>query len=394
MSSRPFTVMIVDTTTTFGGAFEIAVDLCKAINRVEGHAAHMISSQPRELLDARLKGVIPYLHLSGRPWKMNREGSRTKALNVAGNVALREVPMAYKLARYARRHGCSVFHLNNNLNSQMFAAAISRSVGARCVCSYRGYAHPSRLLRALESRVDRHIACSRPIRDHLVNVMGVPEDKIAYLYDPVDTERYSPDATPVDLAAEFGVPPGRKVFAIFGRLVPWKGHEVFLKAARLVVDAVPEAHAMIVGDVSDGNPSYGDRLRALAGELGIADRTTFTGFRADVPQMMRAADVLVHASTEPEPFGTAVLEGMACGRPYVAMDEGGPAEMITSGVHGLLVRPNAPEAMAEALITLLTRPEIADEFGRAARASCVERFSAPTIARQYLELYHEVAERP
>ena len=148
MSSRPFTVMIVDTTTTFGGAFEIAVDLCKAINRVEGHAAHMISSQPRELLDARLKGVIPYLHLSGRPWKMNREGSRTKALNVAGNVALREVPMAYRLARYARRHGCSVFHLNNNLNSQMFAAAISRSVGARCVCSYRGYAHPSRLLRA------------------------------------------------------------------------------------------------------------------------------------------------------------------------------------------------------------------------------------------------------
>ena len=121
---------------------------------------------------------------------------------------------------------------------------------------------------------------------------------------------------------------------------------------------------MIVGDVSDGDPAYGDRLRAMAGELGIADRTTFTGFRADVPQLMRAADVLVHASIEPEPFGTAVLEGMACGRPYVAMNEGGPAEMITSGVHGLLVGPNAPEAMAEALVTLLTRPEVAGEFGR------------------------------
>ena len=98
--------------------------------------------------------------------------------------------------------------------------------------------------------------------------MGVPAEKIAYLYDPVDTERYSPDATPVDLGAEFGVPPGRKVFAIFGRLVPWKGHEVFLKAARLVLDAVPEAHAMIVGDVSDGNPGYGDRLRAWRGSWG------------------------------------------------------------------------------------------------------------------------------
>ena len=94
---------------------------------------------------------------------------------------------------------------------------------------------------------------------------------------------HCPDATPVDLGAEFGVPPGRKVFAIFGRLVPWKGHEVFLKAARLVMDAVPEAHAMIVGDVSDGDPDYGERLRALAGELGIADRTTFTGFRRNLP---------------------------------------------------------------------------------------------------------------
>ena len=70
MSSRPFTVMIVDTTTTFGGAFEIAVDLCKEINRVEGHAAHLISSQPREHLEARLEGAVPFLHLSGRPWKI------------------------------------------------------------------------------------------------------------------------------------------------------------------------------------------------------------------------------------------------------------------------------------------------------------------------------------
>lgn len=66
---------------------------------------------------------------------------------------------------------------------------------------------------------------------------------------------------------------------------------------------------------------------------------TFTGFRTDVAPMMRACDVLVHASLRPEHFGTAILEGMACGLPYVAMNEGGPAEMVKDGVTGILVPP-------------------------------------------------------
>ena len=67
--------------------------------------------------------------------------------------------------------------------------------------------------------------------------------------------------------------------------------------------------------------------------------------------------------------------------------------MIDSGTHGLLVRPDQPEAMARAIITLLTQPETAAAFGLAARARCVERFSAPTIAKRHLELYREVADR-
>ena len=150
---------------------------------------------------------------------------------------------------------------------------------------------------------------------------------------------------------------------------------------------------MIVGDTADAEPAYGDELRELSRELGIADRTTFTGFRSDIAPLMRASEILVHASIEAEPFGLVVAEGMACGRPNVAMDEGGPPEMIDSGTHGLLVRPDQPEAMARAVITLLTQPETAAAFGLAARARCVERFSAPTIAKRHLELYHELADR-
>ena len=141
-------------------------------------------------------------------------------------------------------------------------------MGARCVVSFRGYEYPSRLIRPLRSLVDRYIVCSKPVKSHIVNVLGIPEAKIAYIYDPVDTDIFSPEVPPADLERLFGVPRGRKVFAIFGRLVPWKGHAVFLKAARLVLEAVPEAHAMIVGDTADGEPAYGDELRELSSRAG------------------------------------------------------------------------------------------------------------------------------
>lgn len=83
---------------------------------------------------------------------------------------------------------------------------------------------------------------------------------------------------------------------------------------------------------------------------------------------------------------------MACGLPYVAMDEGGPAEMIIPGVQGLLVRPNQPEAMAQAIVSILSQPGYADQLGKAARERCLSEYSAPKVTRRFLELYREVVE--
>ncbi len=314
------------------------------------------------------------------------------AWNAARNLVRRDLPAAYRLSRFLRAFGARVVHLNNGLTHQIYGALGSWFSGAACVASYRWYAHPSRYVKPYRPLVDRYIVCSQVVKNHLVNVLGIPESKLAYIADPVDTDDFSPAVPPADLEQLFGIPRGRKVFAIFGRAVRWKGHPVFLRAARLVLDAVPDSHAMLVGNLTDLGPGYAGELEELIRDLGIAERTTCTGYRADIAPLMRACEVLVHASTTPEPFGTVVLEGMACGRPYVAMDEGGPTEMIDSGVHGLLVRPNEPEAMARAIITILTQPSTAAAFGAAARARCLERFSAPIIAKQHLELYHEVAQ--
>lgn len=390
MTEKPLRVLILDTTKNFGGAFEIALHLVTHANLLAPGTVGLVSSQPTEVLAERVPRGIAWFHLPVRRWISARGGRALLPWYTARNLLQREMPAARRFARIVREFDASIVHLNNGLIVQMFAAMACRRLGVKCVCSYRGYAHPSRVLTPLEPTVQRYIASSKAVVDYLVDVLGVDPSKIAYVYDPVDTDVFSPDAPAADLEALFGIPKRRKVFSIFGRLVSWKGHEVFLRAARDVIEAVPDAHAMIVGDTSDGDPAYGEALRRMAGELGIANNVTFTGYRMDTVALIRASDAIVHASTVPEPFGMVVVEGMACGKACVAMDEGGPIDMIDSGVHGLLVQPGQHEPMARAITTLLKHPELAATYGTAARQRCLERFSASTIARQHLELYRNV----
>ena len=125
---------------------------------------------------------------------------------------------------------------------------------------------------------------------------------------------------------------------ILGRLDPWKGQHVFLDAfAAAFGDG--GAEAVIVGTKLFGDDGYLEELERQVKALGLEGRVEFRGFRDRVDDELRSLDVLVHASTIPEPFGQVVVEGMAAGLAVVAADAGGPAEVITHGVDGLLYPP-------------------------------------------------------
>ena len=138
---------------------------------------------------------------------------------------------------------------------------------------------------------------------------------------------------------------------LVGRLSPWKGQDVFLRAfAQAFPDGSERAH--LVGSAMFGEEAWEAELHRLVDELGIADRVDFRGFREDIWAEYALLDIAVHASTVPEPFGQVVLEAMAAGVPLIAADEGGPAEVVTAGIDGLLVPPRDACALARALRTL------------------------------------------
>lgn len=174
-------------------------------------------------------------------------------------------------------------------------------------------------------------------------------------------------------------------FGMLGRIAPWKGQDLFLRA---FAGAFPggEERAVLVGTPMFGEESYERELHALAASLGLAGRVEFRGFREDIWHELACFDVLVHASIVPEPFGQVVIEGMAAGLAVIAPDEGGPAEVIADGRTGRLFSSRDPDSLAAAMSELLANPAARRRLGDAARRAAEDydpRVLAGRLERAY-----------
>jgi glycosyltransferase involved in cell wall biosynthesis/GT2 family glycosyltransferase len=175
--------------------------------------------------------------------------------------------------------------------------------------------------------------------------------------------------------------------AMVGRLAPWKGQHVFLDALAAAFGDKP-FHAQIVGSALFGEDDYEQQLVDQIDRLGLADRVTRTGFRDDVEAVLAAVDCLVHASVIAEPFGQVVVEGMAMGLPVIAAT-GGPSEVITDGVDGLLYPPGDTAALAGLLRRVADDPALRRTLGDAARRRARD-FTPAVGAARIREVYDRV----
>jgi glycosyltransferase involved in cell wall biosynthesis len=180
------------------------------------------------------------------------------------------------------------------------------------------------------------------------------------------------------------------VVGIVGRISPWKGQHIFLQAAALARHAFPNVRFRIIGAPLFSESEYEQSLHALGHELGLTDVIDFAGFREDVSNAISELDVLVHASTIGEPFGQVVIEAMMLGRPVIATRGGGVPEIVADGKTGLLVPMDDVHAMAGALKSLLSDPQLRANMGRAGRQRVLEHFRIETVAANISTLYDEL----
>jgi glycosyltransferase involved in cell wall biosynthesis len=234
-------------------------------------------------------------------------------------------------------------------------------------------------LRALATKVGRYIAVSRDVAVELEQRFRWPPGKIEVVYNAVSLDRFDGTA-PDGLREEIGGDTGRPVVLTCARLDQQKGHPVLIRAAA----AIPGVAFALAGE----GPERG-RLEALAAQLDISDRVHFLGYRADIPQLLEAADVFALPSLY-EGSSLAVLEAMAARRAIVSSRIGGTEELIEDGENGILVPPGDADALTAALRRLLDDPNLRGRLGGHARARVERDFTPDAMTRQVERIYGEL----
>jgi glycosyltransferase involved in cell wall biosynthesis len=235
---------------------------------------------------------------------------------------------------------------------------------------------------------DRVIVNSRATRAAFVDSGGA-EAKTHIVYNGLDPSRFQavPAGEAAALRTALGID-GVTTVGLFSRLAPWKGQHILLEA----LSTLPGVHALLVGGALFGSEeTYEAELHALAERLGIRERVHFLGFRHDIPQLMKAVDIVVHTSVSPEPFGRVIVEGMLAGKPVVAARAGGAREIIEDEVTGLLVPPGAPAGLAAALSKLCADADLARALAASGERAALANFSIEHVLEQLERHVLEVA---
>ncbi len=332
---------------------------------------------------------LVFLEDGSWPRELSRAGLRVEVIPAGRLRQLhRWAWTVWRLARIIRRRRPDLI-LNWSSKTQLYGAPAAVLAGMRGRVVWWQHSIAQRMwLEQLANRLPAAaIACYSLAAARAQAAMRPPRRTIVI---PAGSPRPDPRMEPAPLT----LPDGVAVIGIVGRLQPWKGQDRLIEALGLLRARGRQAHLLIVGGDSYGlSPEYADSLPRTAAALGLAEHVTMTGEVPDARPFIARMDVLVNAS-DPEPFGIVLAEGMAAGLPVVAVEAGGPAEIVQAGRTGLLARSGAPEDLADAIEPLLDSPELRARLGEAGSERFEHEYSEEAVRRRFFAAFEQlVAER-
>jgi glycosyltransferase involved in cell wall biosynthesis len=287
------------------------------------------------------------------------------------------------------RHRAQVVHAHKG-REQALAFWASCFTRIPALVANRGVSFPVGRLRALKYRyrTDAVVAVSEVVRQELL-ASGVPASKLVTIHGGVDIDRFHPGIDGEGVREELNIPAQAIVIMKVAHVREWKGYDIFIRAAAIVAAAVPRAIFVGVGKGTGDTPA----LDHLVHELHLSERMRWAGFREDLPQLLAAADLCVHAATAGEGVTGTVREALAMAKPVVVTDVGGNRELVIDGETGLLVPPRTPEAVAAGILSLIRAPERAQALGWAGRHTVERYFSHDIKAERVEALYRQILHR-
>ncbi len=375
-ATGPVTVLHVIDTLGYGGAERFLVGLVRALDR------------------QRFRPMVAWLTAAG-PFARVLADAHVPVVGIAAR-GHRDARALWRLGQLMRTKAVDIVHTHLFVDGFYGRlAALMAGVPVRVVTQQNAYEDPDRRLPPWQIRVNRvlarvtdhFVAVSAATREYLHQVEGVPLSRISVVPNAIEPPPRL-DATAVAaLRQEWLRGATGPLVGTVARLEPQKGVDVLLEAIHLARQKIPDMRCVIVGQGGE-LPA----LRAQVQELQLSSHVCFAGPRDDVWHVLAALDVFVLPSRF-EGLSLALLEALAVGTPVVATAVSGTVDVIQDGVTGVLVPPEDPEALAQALITVLRYPETARRLGEAGRRLVLAEYTMDRVVQQYETLYTTLLSR-
>lgn len=294
---------------------------------------------------------------------LERSGSRHHHL-ATGMKNPKALIQALRLRRWLKQARLDILHVRSRMPAWVTKLALAGwrpSRRPRVVTTVHGLYSVSGYSRVMTSG-EIVICVSEAVREYvLANYRKVDAEKLRVIPRGIDPGVYFPEYRPDSSwweawGRDYPQTMGKRWITLPGRVTRLKGHAPFLRVLTQLED--PDIHGVIVGDVRSVKQAYALEMRELAQRLGVADRVTWVGHRDDLRDILAASSVVVGLSTKPEAFGRTSLEALALGKPVVAFDHGGAAEVLRSMFpNGLVALGNEDDVVSRCRWALEHRPE-------------------------------------
>ncbi len=374
-------VLLVNHTTVMGGA--------------EVGFAEWVRVLDRELLDPLV--VLPddgplyerLLH-DGQPVALQPVSRLTRSRNPLRLImmAARVYRQAKGLHRLALGHDAHVLHANSH-SAYLVSVLAARRAGRPCIWHVRDLVPLGWMGRWMYRQAGAIVAIS-PAVARFVQQYRCGRDRVHLIPNGIDTHRYATAGACRDLRETWfpGLPDDVLLIGMVGNLAPWKRHDLFLDlAVRLLRPAPERFRFVLVGDDRFGDhPDYVRILRQRVDSTPLSDRVRMAGYCDAMPAVMQALDILVHPASR-EPFGRVLVEAMAAAKPVVAVNNGGPADIVIDGQTGWLTPPDDVQAMLEAVEALAQDDGLRTRMGGEGRQRAVAAFDVRRVGRSLTALY-------
>jgi glycosyltransferase involved in cell wall biosynthesis len=359
-------VLFVSDSTTVSGA-EIVLLGCADGLRARRHSCHaFVRHSNHRLLDAFRDRGMPYTASVGYSDRVVR--TTANPIDLATFVQSFYL-VGRQMAEVVKTQGIDVIH-SISYPASLYAAFAAAWTGKPHIWHEHNIKRIHRLNRLIYRAVGRTchwvIGPSDAVTANLASA-GIDAAKLRTVYNGIDLRRFqTTDSVQIEaLRRELGLLDAETAVGLFGQMLPYKGHRTLIDAAPEVLRARPRTRFYFVGALE--NPPYQQELEALLRSNGLSDRFHFIGWRADVQNIIRAMDVVVVATTTPEPAALMLMEAMAMERPIVATATGGTPEIIADGQTGLLFRPGEASHLSAQILRVLSDPFFARRLGSTGR---------------------------